>query len=110
MHSEYTLLMSLALDDEAGAADLARLHAHLATCAECRKVWARWQEMDRRFQAEPLVTAPVDLAHQVAARLEERELQRRRAALAGFRSGVGLAGTGDPWPVGGCGRLRLVDG
>jgi len=89
MHSEYTLLMSLALDDEAGAADLARLHAHLATCAECRKVWARWQEMDRRFQAEPLVTAPVDLARQVAVRLEERELQRRRVRWLGSSLALG---------------------
>lgn len=88
MHSEYTLLMSLALDDEAAAADLTRLHAHLATCVECRRVWARWQEMDRRLQAEPLLVAPAGLAQQVAARLEERELQRRRVRWLG--SGLAL--------------------
>jgi predicted anti-sigma-YlaC factor YlaD len=88
MHSEYTLLMSLALDDEAAAADLARLHAHLATCAECRRIWARWQEMDRRLQAEPLLVAPTGLARQVAARLDERELQRRRMRWLG--SGLAL--------------------
>lgn len=88
MHSEYTLLMSLALDDEAAAAELARLHAHLATCTECRRIWARWQEMDRRLQAEPLLVAPAGLAQQVAARLEERELQRRRMRWLG--SGLAL--------------------
>ncbi len=87
MHGEYTLLMSLALDDEADADDLARLAAHLAACADCREVWARWQEMDRRLRAEPLVAAPVGLARRVAVRLGEHEQRRARWLSSGLALG-----------------------
>jgi predicted anti-sigma-YlaC factor YlaD len=88
MHDEFTLLMSMALDNEASAEEVARLHAHLAGCAACRGVWGRWQEMDRRMLAAPRLTAPAGMAEQVAARLVERELQRRRVRWAA--SGLAL--------------------
>jgi anti-sigma factor RsiW len=83
MHAEYTLLMSLALDGEVSAAETHRLREHVRTCSDCAAIWERWQAMDRRLTAAPLVAPPVDLVDKVAARLEARELRRRRARWIG---------------------------
>lgn len=92
MHSEFTLLMSMVLDDEASVDELARLRAHLADCAECRSVWANWQEMDRRMLAAPRLEAPMGLADRIEARLAERELQRRRLKWLGSGLALGWLG------------------
>ncbi len=72
MHSEYTELMSLALDHEADAAQMAALHAHLKGCAGCAATWARWQAVDARFRAAPMLDAPPQFAERVLARLATR--------------------------------------
>ncbi len=83
MHAEYTLLMSLTLDGETTAAESHRLQEHLRACGGCAALWERWQAMDRRLAAAPLVTPPADLVDKVAARLEAHELRRRRARWLG---------------------------
>lgn len=77
-HNEFTLLMSLVLDDEATEAEAKLLRQHLATCDMCAHIWQRWQELDRRFTQAPLLAAPVDFAAAVMGRLDGRVAERRR--------------------------------
>lgn len=81
MHSQYTELMSLALDHEADAGQLAALEAHLRACHECAATWARWQMLDARLRAAPMLVPPPHLAGQVMARLAAR---RQRAGWGGW--------------------------
>jgi anti-sigma factor RsiW len=78
--------MSLALDHEANAAQMDALHAHLRGCAGCAAAWARWQALDARFRAAPMLAAPPQLAERVLARLATR---RRRRFWRGWL-GAGL--------------------
>jgi anti-sigma factor RsiW len=78
MHSDYTMLMSVALDDEATPDELQRLREHVRTCAACAGIWERWQVVDRRFDAAPLMTAAPNFADAVMARIEARSLKRRQ--------------------------------
>lgn len=87
MHSDYTLLMSMALDDEATPDEVQRLREHVRTCAACAGIWERWQVVDRRFDAAPLVTPPATFTDAVMARIETRSVERRRT----YRFGSGLA-------------------
>lgn len=79
MHNEYTMLMSLALDKEATPVEIQRLDTHLRSCQACAEIWQQWRGLDRRLAAAPLLSAPVDLASRVCARLDEAELRVRRA-------------------------------
>lgn len=90
MHSDYTELMSLALDHEADAEQLAALQAHLKVCPDCAAVWWRWQALDARLQAAPMLAAPPQFAARVLAQLESR---RRRAVWHSWL-GVGLLAAG----------------
>ncbi len=85
-HTEYTMLMSLVLDEEATAGEAARLREHLAGCEVCARTWQRWQELDRRFTLAPVLPAPIDFAAAVAVRLDERmaEQARRRWFMLGL--------------------------
>jgi anti-sigma factor RsiW len=76
MHSQYTELMSLILDDEASAEQTAEMHAHLATCQACAATWARWRAMDAHFRRAPMLAPSHDLADQVLARLKTRSQRR----------------------------------
>jgi len=106
-HPEYTMLMSLVLDDEATAAEELRLRAHVATCESCARTWQRWQELDRRFMAAPVLPAPIDFSAVVAARLDERlvEHSRRRWFVLGLSlswvvallAGIALLGIANGW-------------
>jgi anti-sigma factor RsiW len=78
MHNDYTLLMSLVLDKEASAEEEAELRAHLRTCDECGVTWQRWQEIDRRFVASPLMPAPVGLVDLIITRVEQAQVVRTR--------------------------------
>jgi predicted anti-sigma-YlaC factor YlaD len=78
MHSDYTMLMSVVLDDAAAPDELQRLHEHVRTCAACAGIWERLQAVDRRFDAAPLVTPAPNFADTVMARIEARSLQRRQ--------------------------------
>lgn len=83
MHTEYTRLMSLALDHEASQDELQRLRAHLQDCPACAAVWSQWRALDRRLAAAPQVAPPASLAGQVLQRLAERELRQRRTRWVG---------------------------
>lgn len=84
MHKYYTRLMSLALDDEATAAQKADLQRHLATCRACATTWAHWQVLDARLASVPRLASPPDFVTQVVARLEERRLRQRRRRWIGL--------------------------
>jgi anti-sigma factor RsiW len=72
------MLMSLVLDDEATAGEATRLREHLVGCEACARTWQRWQELDRRFTAAPVLPAPVDFSVAMAARLDARLAEHRR--------------------------------
>lgn len=89
-HSDYTLLMSLVLDDEASETEARSLREHLAACDTCARTWQRFQELDRRFALAPLLPAPVDFSVAVAARLDQRMEEHRRRRW--FMLGLALSG------------------
>ncbi len=108
-HAEYTLLMSLVLDDEASEAEAARLRAHVAGCDACARTWQRWQELDRKFELAPMLAAPMDFSVAVAARLDQHvaEHARRRWFMLGLAISwvaavliaVGALGVANGWYV-----------
>jgi anti-sigma factor RsiW len=79
MHAEYTMLMSVALDDEATPAEQQRLRDHLRTCTACAGVWERWQAVDRRLDAAPLMIPAPSFVGTVMARIEAQALEPKRA-------------------------------
>jgi anti-sigma factor RsiW len=85
-HADYTMLMSLVLDEEATEDEAARLREHVAGCESCARTWRRWQELDRRFTLAPVVPLPVDFSVAVAARIDQRVVEhaRRRWFMAGL--------------------------
>lgn len=83
MHTEFTQLMSLALDDEASPDEVRRLRSHLSVCPACASLWAQWQAVDRRLAAAPSVAPPVSLVSRVSQSIAERELRRRRTRWVG---------------------------
>ncbi len=85
MHSDYTLLMSVALDDEATPDELQLLREHVRTCAACAGIWERWQVVDRRFDAAPLMTPAPTFTETVMARIEARSAQRQETRHLGAR-------------------------
>lgn len=83
MHTDYTTLMSLALDGEATSTEMQRLREHLRTCAACTRVWERWQVVDRQLDAAPFVAPAFNLVDSVMARIEAHEIKRRRTRSFG---------------------------
>jgi anti-sigma factor RsiW len=85
-HTDFTMLMSLVLDDEATEAEARALREHLAGCDLCARTWQRWQELDRRLAVAPMVAVPVDFSAAVRARLDQRmaEQQRRHWFMLGL--------------------------
>ncbi len=83
MHTEFTRLMSLALDQEASSEEARRLRTHLQVCPACAATWAGWQTIDRRLAAAPQVAPPVSLVALVTQRIAAHELRRRRTRWVG---------------------------
>ncbi len=83
MHADYTMLMSVALDDEATPEEMRRLREHLRGCAACAGVWERWQAVDRRLDAAPLVTPALSFTDNVMARIEAQSRKRQRTRWLG---------------------------
>jgi len=83
MHADYTMLMSVVLDGEATPDEMQRLREHLRACAACAGVWERWQAVDRRLDAAPLVSPALTFTENVMARIEAQSLKRRRARWLG---------------------------
>jgi anti-sigma factor RsiW len=94
MHAEYTMLMSVALDDEATPAEQQHLRDHLRTCAECAGVWERWQAVDRRLDTAPLMMPSPGFADTVMARIETQALKPQRAHRLNAQLVVGLLAVG----------------
>ena len=82
---ELAWLMSLALDDEIGAADEARLNALLIAEPGCDEQWQVWQAVDAELHAVPVVLPPVDFVAKFEQRLaiQERRRQLRTGAMFG---------------------------
>ncbi len=74
--------MSLALDGLLQAAELRRLHDHLAVCPTCQAEWQAMQQVSALFEQSPLVGPPLGFALRVDRRLEEK-LRRRRRTFGG---------------------------
>ncbi len=85
-HTDFTMLMSLVLDDEATEAEARSLREHLANCDGCARTWQRWQELDRRLAIAQMMPVPVDFSVAIAARLDQRieEHRRRRWFMFGL--------------------------
>ena len=83
MHSDYTLLMSAALDDETTPDEMQRLREHLRTCVGCAGIWERWQAVDRRLDAAPQVAPASDFTAAVMARVEAQALKQKRTRRLG---------------------------
>lgn len=77
-HADYTMLMSLVLDEEATETESARLRQHLAACDACTRTWRRWQELDRRLMLAPVIPVPMDFSVAVVARLDQRMAEHTR--------------------------------
>jgi len=83
--SRWDELMSLRLDGLLSADQEQQLQAHLVDCQACREQWAALSWLSARLEAEPPAAPVSDLAARVTARLEQRELRRRR-----LYSGIGI--------------------
>lgn len=93
MHTEFTKLMSLALDHEADAAQMAVLQKHLAECAECAATWAHWQMIETHIHgwAKAMPSPTPGLTERVMMRLATRQ---RRQYYSWLRAGFLLAWLG----------------
>ena len=96
-HSDYLVLISLALDGMLEASEQARLDRHLEQCSRCRVQWLLWQVIDQKLRAAP-APPPPDFSHQVMERLSRQERLRNMqvglllTALTVFVWALGLVG------------------
>ncbi|HEY63393.1 MAG TPA: hypothetical protein G4O02_02365 [Caldilineae bacterium] len=79
-HADYTMWMSLALDDMLTPEERRTLEQHLSRCPSCRALWEEWRQIDLKMRAIPMQAAPPGFAAQVEARLRAHELRRRGIA------------------------------
>ena len=84
-HSDYLMLMSLALDGMLDSEEKKRLDGHLEQCSGCQAQWLLWQAIDDRLHAAPVPVPAPGFSRAVAQRLAQRE------RLRNLRIGVMLA-------------------
>jgi predicted anti-sigma-YlaC factor YlaD len=84
-------LVSLELDDELSELDAARLHAHLADCADCRELKAELAGLTVALRAAPLEQLERRITLPQRVRWSLRPLQVGAAAAA-VAIAAGLAG------------------
>jgi anti-sigma factor RsiW len=70
--------LSAYLDDELDAPRFAEVHAHLASCADCRARLDALRRVDAELAALPAPTASADLRHRLAVRLDAEAAPPRR--------------------------------
>lgn len=75
-HSEYLMLISLALDGMLESDEKKRLDGHLEQCSGCRGQWLLWQAIDDRLRAAPVPVPAPGFSHSVARRLARQERLR----------------------------------
>ncbi len=83
--AEFSLLMSLALDEALAPAEMARFQRYQATYPTLATQWRRWQQLDERLRAMPAMEPPPEFCANVLAQLDRR-MRRRRLWL-----GTGIA-------------------
>lgn len=99
-HSDYLMLISLALDEMLEPEEKQRLDRHLDRCDTCRSQWILWQVIDQRLRVAPMPAPSPEFVYQVAERVRQQERQRTLrvglllAVLTVFVWSIGLAGMG----------------
>jgi hypothetical protein len=74
---DFTLLMSLRLDDLLDAEEEQRFQGYVSQHAQCAQQWRRWQQLHHRFAHAPHMEPPLDFARQFATRLDAQERRRQ---------------------------------
>lgn len=75
-HSEYLMLISLALDGMLDSDEQKRLDGHLEQCSGCRGQWLLWQAIDDKLRAAPVPVPAPGFSRSVALRLARQERLR----------------------------------
>jgi len=75
-HSEYMMLISLALDGMLSPEEKEQLDGHLEQCKGCRAQWVLWQAIDDRLRAAPVPVPAPGFSRSVAQRLAQQERLR----------------------------------
>ena len=75
-HSEYLMLISLALDGMLDSEEKKQLDGHLEQCSGCRGQWLLWQAIDERLRAAPVPVPAPGFSRSVAQRLAQQERLR----------------------------------
>ena len=84
--AEFSLLMSLALDELLDEGDTQRFHNYLSNHTGCAYQWRQWQQLDRILETAPHMEPPSDFAQRVARQLAQQERKRQ----LGWATAVGL--------------------
>lgn len=74
---DFSLLMSLSLDQLLDAEEETRFQHYLSQHAHCAQQWRRWQQVHQRFAQAPRMEPPRDFARQFATRLDQHERRRQ---------------------------------
>ena len=97
-HSDYLMLISLALDGMLDAGEQVRLEQHLEKCSGCRLHWLLWQVIDQKLYAAPTPEPSPDFSLKVSERLSRQERLRNMqigmflTVLTVFAWALGLVG------------------
>lgn len=75
-HSEYLMLISLALDGMLDSDEEKRLDGHLEQCSECRGQWLLWQTIDDSLRAAPVPAPAPGFSRSVVQQLARQERLR----------------------------------
>lgn len=86
IENEFTLLMSLALDDLLDDEESARFRRYLHVYPTLAAEWQSWQKLDDMFRATPSAMPPAGFAADMQVRLIQYE--RRRRLMWGLGFGV----------------------
>jgi anti-sigma factor RsiW len=83
--AEFSLLMSLALDNLLNQEEDRRFQYYLQSFPVCNREWRTWQQVHRRLQSAPTAEPPVDFVQKFEARLIQQERRRQlwQGALIG---------------------------
>jgi hypothetical protein len=77
IEEEFSLLMSLGLDDLLDGAERQRFDAYLARYSVFAEQWRAWQQLHQKLCATPHVEPPIGFAAKVELRLVHQDRQKR---------------------------------
>jgi hypothetical protein len=75
--ADFSLLMSLALDELLDEDETQRFHSYLSHHTGCSYQWRQWQQLDRLLDCAPHMNPPSDFAQRVAHQLAQQERKRQ---------------------------------